>query len=105
MNHSVVRSSFTRTHMSGQISITGLDKVKLLEYLWRAQNKASFFALFPQSAPDFDKELAKTAVTTYIDYFQGRAIKADLSGDSVDPWLYDRDAGAGRFQQIVKCFQ
>ena len=87
-----------------KISIQGIDKVKLLEYLWRAQNRASFFTFHPEMAPDFNMELAKTAVTTYIDYFQGRAIKADLSGDTVDPRLYDRDAGAGKFERIVKCF-
>jgi len=87
-----------------KISIQGLDKVKLLEYLWRAQNRASFFTFHPEKDPGFDMELAKSAVTTYIDYFQGRAIKADLSADTVDPWLYDRDAGAGKFESIVKCF-
>ena len=41
------------------------------------------------------------AVKCHIDYFCGRAIKTDLSKDSVDPYLYDRDAGQGTFQKVV----
>jgi hypothetical protein len=52
-------------------------------------------------APTFDEQLAKEAVKDYIDYFNGRCIKTDLSNDSIDPWAYDRDAGAGTFQRVV----
>lgn len=31
----------------------------------------------------------------YFDYLKGRVMKVDLSGDSFDPWLYDRDNGDG----------
>lgn len=31
----------------------------------------------------------------YFDYYRGRPIKSDLSGDSFDPRLFDRDAGDG----------
>jgi len=49
----------------------------------------------------FDKAAAEKAVTGYIDYFCGKAIKTDLSEDKVDPYLYDRDAGAGAFARAV----
>jgi len=41
-------------------------------------------------------------VTRYIDYFNGRPIKTDLSKDTVDTWLYNRDAGKGKFEAIVE---
>ena len=54
------------------------------------------------AGPAFDRELAKEAVKKYIDYFCGRCIKSDLSNASVDPWLYNRDAGAGALERIVQ---
>ena len=52
-------------------------------------------------SPEFDESAAELSVKKYIDYFQGRCIKADISGDYVDPGLYDRDAGSGAFQKII----
>ena len=37
----------------------------------------------------------------YFDYVQGRVMKVDLSGDSFNPWLYDRDNGEGAAKRIV----
>ena len=82
------------------IDITGIDKVELLHNLWQNMKPAAFFG--GMDGPAFDRELAKEAVKKYIDYFCGRCIKSDLSKDSVDPWLYDRDAGAGSFERIVQ---
>ena len=31
----------------------------------------------------------------YFDYLDGKALKVDLSGDKLDPRLYDRDCGPG----------
>jgi len=64
---------------------------------------AAFFNSFDSilvgvATPSFD---VKASVNSRIDYFNGRCIKCDQSGDEVDPWLYDRDAGAGVFQKIV----
>ena len=59
-----------------------------------------FFIFFKKSS-SFNHEAAKVAVTKYIDYFGGKAIKMDLSGDEVDPRLYDRDAGEGAFARVV----
>jgi len=88
--------------MSGKISIKGLNKIALLKALWENMRPAAFFNSFDVIlAPPFDVKAAEKAVKSYIDYFNGRCIKCDLSGDEVDPWLYDRDAGAGAFQKIV----
>ena len=87
--------------MTSEISIKGLDKVELLKNLWENQVTAAFFTFSGKIPPKFEDELAKKAVNDYIDYFCGRAIKTNLSGDMVDPYLYDRDAGKGNFLQIV----
>jgi len=87
--------------MDATVDISGLDKGKLLYCLWKGQMVAGFFTASGISPPDFDKSTADKAALSYIDYFKGRAIKTDLSGDTVDPWLYDRDAGKGSFAKIV----
>jgi hypothetical protein len=38
----------------------------------------------------------------HIKYFKGKPLKVDLSGDKVNPWGYDRDAGAGTFERVVQ---
>jgi hypothetical protein len=37
----------------------------------------------------------------YFDYLRGRVMKVDLSKDAFDPWLYDRDNGAGAAERAV----
>ncbi len=39
---------------------------------------------------------------TYFDYLKGRVMKVDLSGDSLDPFLYDRDNGEGAAARAVE---
>ena len=84
-----------------KICIKGLDKVELLKNLWKNQIMAAYYTFSGKQAPDFDNESAKTVINEYIDYFSGKAIKTNLSGDTVEPYLYDRDAGQGKFLQIV----
>ena len=87
-----------------KVNIKGIDKVKLLKELWLASAPAKFFSFRGMETPPFDEKLAMKAVLKYIDYFQGRAIKTDLTEDVVDVWLYDRDAGKGMFSKCVnKC--
>ena len=88
---------------STKISIKGLDKVDLLERLWSNRKPASFFRFSGIDSPSFDKSQSKLAIKGYIDYFCGRCIKIDISGDEADYRLYDRDCGKEdkTFQQIV----
>jgi hypothetical protein len=83
------------------VSIKGLEKVKLLKALWEGAKPAAFFAFSGQISPVFDNASAKEAVKDYIDYYCGRCIKTDLSGDTADPTSYDAEWGAGSFQKIV----
>lgn len=86
---------------SSKISIRDLDKPQLLFELWKNSPVAHFYVNFPSLAPKFDAKKAVIAVDTYIDYFEGRCIKTDLSQDEVNPAMYDRDAGEGAFAKIV----
>lgn len=84
------------------IDISDLDKVKLLQMLWENSSPAIFFNAFPIKPPSFDRENASTAVESFIDYYCGRCIKMNLSGDSVDPYSYDRNYGTGTVARIVE---
>ncbi len=83
------------------ISIQGLDKVELLKALWLNQKSAAFFGMSIRP-PAFDAVAASEAVIRDIDYFCGRAIKMNLSGDTISPRLYDRDAGEGACARVVE---
>lgn len=83
------------------IDISGLDKVELLRQLWSGTKPAAIFTKMPGMVPIFNNFDAKEAVKHYIDYFAGKCIKADLSGDRANTAMYDRDAGAGAFVKIV----
>ena len=88
---------------NNNVDISGIDKVNLLEALWKNSSPAAFFSAFHVGAPAiFNRESAEDAVKHYIDYFDGRCIKTDISEDTVDPHLYDRDFGKGKFTDIVK---
>ena len=86
---------------ANELDISDLDKVELLRQLWQNMQPASFFTMSGRTPPEFDRALAATAVVRYIDYFQGRCIKTDLSYNVVDTRLYNRDAGEGKFEAIV----
>ena len=83
--------------------IKGLDKKALLKELWQRQKPAQFFANMPHLAPKWDEEGMDKALSGKIDYYNGRCIKCDLSGDTVTPHKhYDADAGAGSFAAAVE---
>lgn len=80
--------------------IGDLDKVKLLTMLWEEGQPARFFRINHLPAPIFDENEAKYAVKDFIDYFCGRAIKTDLSGDYASTQGYNRDMGDGAFERV-----
>lgn len=84
------------------VDISGLDKVELLRALWTRMAPAAFFSFNPSvKPPHFDEAQAQKAVLSYVDYFCGRCIKADLRSNTASPHLYDRDAGDGAFASVV----
>lgn len=87
--------------MSDSVDISGINKDLLLEKLWKAAKPGPVFA----GPSEFNLEQAKSESSTYgrydFDYVLGRSFKVDLGYDTVNPWLYDRDNGSGKFQSVV----
>ena len=87
----------------GHIDITGIDKVDLLIGLYHGTHPLGMGII--HNDPGFGSDEAEAALAAEpsgrLDYVAGRPIKANISGDSFDPWLYDRDAGEGAAQRVV----
>ena len=85
------------------VDITDLDRDVLLQHLWENSSQAPFYGNGP--VPSWDLELVKKQLRDdgYADYVCGRCIKCNVyKDDHVDPWLYDRDAGADTFRRVVE---
>lgn len=85
------------------IDIKGLDKAELLAALYNGAKPQGFG--FLQATPD---AMTKAEAQQYIDrgamdfdYLKGRVMKIDISGDTMEAWLYDRDNGDGAAQKAV----
>ena len=85
--------------MNNTVNISNLSKETLLKKLWFGSKNAAVFSN-TISLP-FDSVKASTAVQKRIDYFCGRVIKMDISQDSCDSFLYNRDNGDGAVEKIV----
>lgn len=93
-------------HSMETIDISDLNVHDVILALWKNMEPASFFMFNPgvkvpgqPSRAKVDEYLARSK---YIDYLEGRAIKADF-GDltKVRTFLYNRDGGQGAFERIV----
>lgn len=91
--------------MTKPIDIAGLDKAEVLRALFNASQPLGLGALDPRSATDLTIEEAR-AVVNYrmatggrwamdFDYLNGRVLKVDMTNDTLDPDLFDRDNGEG----------
>lgn len=92
----------------GMVDIKGLDKAEVLHVLWRHSHPQglSFLGLSPEGftlekARDLIKERQEKNTGLYFDYVEGHVIKCDLSGDSFDEFLYDRDCGPGAAENAI----
>ena len=86
-----------------KINLQDLDKAVVLAALFNASKPQGMGFLHydptPMSVEEAREELKDCA---YFDYLQGRVMKIDLSGDTLDPWLYDRDNGDGAAEKAIK---
>ena len=95
-----------RGNMSDTVDIKGLDKAELLAALYnnaRTQGKG-FFHGAASTASEMTKEDAQKFVDRGhldFDYLSGRTMKIDISGDTVETWLYDRDNGEGKAAEAI----
>lgn len=89
--------------MSEMIDITGLDKAVLLAALYN-RSKPQGLGILHARPGDMTPAEATTHLSTgpYFDYLGGRVLKVDLGGDTLNPWLYDRDNGSGAAARVVE---
>jgi hypothetical protein len=92
------------------IDIRGLDKAEVLKALYDASHPQGMGFMAPGCMSPLPIEAAREEVeqakefgrgTLYFDYVRGRVLKVDLTTDELDPWLYDRDNGAGAAQLVI----
>lgn len=85
------------------IDIKGLDKAEVLKALYDHSHVQGlgFLQAVPEGTVtvEYCRELLKNS--TYFDYLHGRVLKVDLSGDTFEEWLYDRDCGVGAAKRAV----
>ena len=89
--------------MSG-IDIKGLDKADVLAALYNGA-RAQGLGFLHATNGDMTREAAQALLDsgqTYFDYLHGRVMKVDLSGDELNPWLYDRDNGEGAAITVIR---
>jgi hypothetical protein len=92
--------------MSSNISIEGLDKAEVFAALYNAARPQGLGFLHYTPEPMTADEARKSfAIEGYHDYVQGRVMKVDLSGDSLDPWLYDRDNGPNAAASVINALR
>lgn len=86
------------------VDISGINKEELLQALWTRSKPATYFSHSGSTPPTFNFSVAKQELSNdgYADYICGRAIKTNIYlEETVDPYMYDRDAGTGAFQEVV----
>jgi len=94
-----------------EIDLKGINKAEVLAKLYNA-SQVQGLGFLQARVGDMTIKQAEELLekTTYFDYLHGRVMKINLSGDSFDPWLYDRDNGQGRALSVLKdyleeCFE
>lgn len=89
--------------MEGMIDISGLDKAEVLAALFNASKQQGMGFLNAEGAKAMSVDDARKCIDVvtdsdgeiYFDYLRGRVMKVELSGDELNPRLYDRDNGQG----------
>lgn len=79
------------------IDIKNINKAEVLAKLYNAARPhgMGFIHFDPKCMSIEEAQSALDSGLTYFDYVKGRVLKIDLSGNELDPWLYDRCNGQG----------
>ncbi len=86
-----------------KINIKGLEKWEVFKALY--DNAQPLGMGWLQFVPgNISEEEAKQAVEQYIyfDYYRGRVMKVDITGDELDTARYDYDNGTGAAEQALQ---
>jgi len=95
-----------RDEAAGKIPLVGLDKAEVLAALYNASSPQGLGMLHFNPTPMTRAEAAELLEQyTRFDYLKGRVMKVDLSGDELDPWLYDRDNGTGAAERALTALE
>lgn len=86
------------------IDLTGIDKAAVLASLYNAskQQGMGFLNAKGQSQMTIAEARELLRTQTYFDYLHGRVMKVDLSKDSLQEALYDRDNGHGAAKRAIE---
>jgi hypothetical protein len=97
-----LESSKRRAHITSddEIDITGLDKGDVLWALYMPAGKMGMGFLAPDLTEETVRSMAKDPYL-YFDYLGGKPLKVDLTGNSFNGRLYDRDQGVGAARKAV----
>lgn len=88
---------------SATYDLSHLTKDQLIDLLESLVKNAPYQGMSFFGARPFDRADASKVVNGYIDYYCGKPIKIDFRDlTSVDPRLYNRDAGPGAFEAVLK---
>ena len=84
------------------IDLKQYDKAEVLAALYNHSKPQGMGVLHYDSA-NMTKKEAQECLKEYqdFDYLKGRIMKVDLSGDELDPCLYDRDNGEGAAERAI----
>jgi len=80
------------------IDISKMNKAEVLAKLFNSSKQQGMGFMDSSGAGGMSQSEAEVIINggqTYFDYLKGRVMKIDLSGDGLDPFLYDRDNGEG----------
>jgi hypothetical protein len=86
------------------INIKGIDKATLLAALFNNSRPLGMGFFAAKSNVQMTTEEAQKYIDAgqkYFDYLEGRVMKIDISGDEMEPRLYDRDNGVGAAARVV----
>ncbi len=84
------------------IDIKGLDKAELLAALYNNSKPLGLGFLSADAKPMTKEQAQQQYGDGSYDYLNGRVMKIRISGDTMDPWGYDRDNGEGAAAKAVE---
>lgn len=88
-----------------ELSLRGLDKRAVLAALYNAASPGGAQSLgwlaHQPGGMTLDEAASWLEGQQDFDYLQGRCLKVDLSGETLDPWRYDRDYGQGAAERVL----
>lgn len=87
------------------IDISKMNKCEVLAKLFNASQVQGLGFLqagcdTEMTASEAEKHIDESG-DGYFDYLKGRVMKVDISGDELDPRLYDRDNGEGAAERAL----